>query len=101
MIAEHEHLASQGAELVELRLDFIKGDISDYSAYVNIGGGVSSMGVGGNKLLDQKTGIIYSEEVIKKDLDKCVVSEFADAGVILINIHKYEPKTHKIQNACP
>ena len=27
MIAEHEHLASQGAELVELRLDFIKGDI--------------------------------------------------------------------------
>ena len=45
------------------------------------------MGVGGNKLLDQKTGIIYSEEVIKKDLDKCVVSEFADAGVILINIH--------------
>ena len=67
--------------------DFIEGDISDYSAYVNIGGGVSSMGVGGNKLLDQKTGIIYSEEVIKKDLDKCVVSEFADAGVILINIH--------------
>ena len=67
--------------------DFMKGDISDYSAYVNIGGGVSSMGVGGNKLLDQKTGIIYSEEVIKKDLDKCVVSEFADAGVILINIH--------------
>ncbi|SVC47121.1 uncharacterized protein METZ01_LOCUS299975, partial [marine metagenome] len=49
--------------------DFINGDISDYSAYVNIGGGVSSMGVGGNKLLDQKTGIIYSEEVIKKDLD--------------------------------
>ena len=67
--------------------DFINGDISDYSAYVNIGGGVSSMGVGGNKLLDQKTGIIYSEEVIKKDLDKCVVSEFADAGVLLINIH--------------
>ena len=67
--------------------DFMNGDISDYSAYVNIGGGVSSMGVGGNKLLDQKTGIIYSEEVIKKDLDKCVVSEFADAGVILINIH--------------
>ena len=27
MIAEHEHLASQGAELVELRLDFIRGDI--------------------------------------------------------------------------
>ena len=67
--------------------DFINGDISDYSAYVNIGGGVSSMGVGGNKLLDQKTGIIYSEEVIKKNLDNCVVSEFADAGVILINIH--------------
>ena len=67
--------------------DFMQGDISDYSAYVNIGGGVSSMGVGGNKLLDQKTGIIYSEEVIKKDLDKCVVSEFAAAGVILINIH--------------
>ena len=67
--------------------DFIKGNISDYSAYVNIGGGVSSMGVGGNKLLDQKTGIIYSEEVIEKGLDKCVVSKFADAGVMLINIH--------------
>lgn len=27
MIAEHEHLITQGAELVELRLDYIKGDI--------------------------------------------------------------------------
>ncbi len=65
----------------------INGNISDYSAYVNIGGSVSSMGVGGNKLLDGKTGIIESDEVIKKGLDYCVVREFADAGVKLINIH--------------
>ena len=67
--------------------DFIDGDISDYSAYVNIGGGVSSMGVGGNILLGDKGGIIDPDEVIKQGLDKCVAREFADYGVLLINIH--------------
>ena len=74
--------------------DFIKGNLSNYSAYVNIGGGVSSMGVGGNKLLDDKTGIIYPDEVIKKGLDNCVVKEFADIGVKFINIHNILSKTN-------
>ena len=67
--------------------NFIQGPLSNYSAYVNIGGGVSSIGVGGNKLLDGKTGIIDSDEVIKKGLDYCIAREFADDGVNLINIH--------------
>ncbi len=68
--------------------DHTKGKLSNYSAYVNIGGGVSSMGVGGNKLLDGKAGIIDADEVVEKGLDYCVARDFADAGVILINIHK-------------
>ena len=67
--------------------DHTKGKLSNYSAYVNIGGGVSSMGVGGNKLLDGKAGIIDADEVVEKGLDYCVARDFADAGVILINIH--------------
>ena len=65
----------------------IKGrNLNNYLAYVNIGGGVSSMGVGGNKLLDNKTGIIYPDEIIRNSLDLSVVREFADVGVKLINI---------------
>jgi len=67
---------------------FIKGkNLNNYSAYVNIGGGVSSMGVGGNMILG-RGGIFDPDEVINQGLDKCVAREFADAGVILINIHK-------------
>lgn len=68
----------------------ISGDLSDYSAYINIGGGVSSMGRVGNELLDGKTGIIDPDEVIKKDLYQCVVREFAEIGVKFINIHNIE-----------
>ena len=46
--------------------NFIQGPLSNYSAYVNIGGGVSSIGVGGNKLLDGKTGIIDFDDTIIK-----------------------------------
>lgn len=65
----------------------IKGELSNYSAYINIGGGLSSMGRMGNELLDGKNGIIDPDEVIKKGLDYCVVKEFADIGVKFINIH--------------
>ena len=68
-----------------------------YSAYVNIGGGVSSMGVGGIKLLDYKVGIITPNEVRKKSLDNCMVRFFADADVVLINIHNI-PKLIKTEN---
>ena len=67
--------------------EFIRGDLSVYSSYINIGGGVSSMGRVGNELLDGKTGIIDPDEVIKKDLYQCVVREFAEIGVKFINIH--------------
>ena len=67
--------------------NFINGrNLYNYSVYVNIGGGVSSMGVGGNKLLDKKTGIIYPDEIIRNSLDHSMVREFADVGVKLINI---------------
>ena len=75
------------AERKTIYKKFINGKLSDYSAYVNIGGGVSSMGVSGNDLLDDEVGIISSDEVRDKKLDDCMARSFADAGIMLINIH--------------
>lgn len=77
--------------------EYIRDDLARYSAYVNIGGGVSSMGVGGNKLLDGKAGIITPNEVRKKSLDNCMARSFADVGVMLINIQNI-PKLIKTEN---
>ncbi len=77
--------------------EYIRDDLARYSAYVNIGGGVSSMGVGGNKLLDGKAGIFTPNEVRKKSLDNCMARSFADVGVMLINIQNI-PKLIKTEN---
>ena len=65
----------------------IKGELSNYSAYINIGGGVSSMGWGGNKKLT-KPGLIAPDSVLMKITQDCVIKEFAKNETKLINIHK-------------
>ena len=60
--------------------------ISKYSAYINIGGGVASMGIGGNEKVGD-VGLVDLGDAIETLDDKSVAIEFAKKDIPIISIH--------------
>ena len=60
--------------------------ISKYSAYINIGGGVASMGIGGNEKVGD-VGLVNLSDAIETLDDKSVAIEFAKKDIPIISIH--------------
>ena len=60
--------------------------ISNYSAYINIGGGVASMGIGGNEKVGD-VGLVDLSDAIETLDDKSVAIEFAKKDIPIISIH--------------
>ena len=61
------------------------GSLATYAAYINVGGGAASIGVGGKEKL-RKSGFISSEAVLKYDMRNSMVQRFALAGDPTIHI---------------
>ena len=62
-----------------------KVDSSSYSAYVNIGGGAASIGVGGKKKI-RKPGVLLKDEIDRYRIGYSVVREFSKMNVPIIHI---------------
>ena len=60
-------------------------DSSSYSAYVNIGGGAASIGVGGKEKI-KKPGVILKDEIDRYRIGYSVVREFSKMNVPIIHI---------------
>ena len=58
---------------------------SSYSAYVNIGGGAASIGVGGKEKI-KKPGVILKDEMDRYRIGYSVVREFSKMNVPIIHI---------------
>jgi len=61
--------------------------LKNYSAFVNIGGGVSSIGVGGLSKIRNITNLT-PEEIFKKEFNPSVMRTFAENNVPVVNIMK-------------
>ncbi|MED5474435.1 MAG: poly-gamma-glutamate system protein [Candidatus Neomarinimicrobiota bacterium] len=59
--------------------------IENYSAYVNIGGGVSSVGIGGVAKIKNKVN--YSpQQILEKELNHSVMKFFAEENIPVVNV---------------
>jgi poly-gamma-glutamate system protein len=67
------------------RMDIFNQHASNYKAYVNVGGGVSSIGVGGKDKIS-KSGFITSESLLNMKPRNSMVRNFANNGIPIINI---------------
>ncbi|MBC8213201.1 MAG: poly-gamma-glutamate system protein [Candidatus Marinimicrobia bacterium] len=72
---------------IEQRMELYRrvGSLSSYSVYVNIGGGVSSLGVGGGDKV-RKSGVLSADVVNSYDLNNSVAKVFAENGIQIIHI---------------
>lgn len=61
--------------------------IKNYSAFINIGGGVSSVGVGGNSKIKNRSNF-SAEEILKKELNPSVTRIFAENNIPIVSIIK-------------
>ena len=61
--------------------------LNKYSAFVNIGGGVSSVGIGGVSKLKNNSNYT-AEEILKRELNPSVTRTFAENNVPVVNIMK-------------
>jgi len=61
--------------------------LNKYSVFVNIGGGVSSVGISGVSKLKNNSNY-SSEEILKRDLNPSVMRTFAENNVPVVNIMK-------------
>lgn len=71
---------------MDARLDYFSrnGELSDFKAYVNIGGGAASVGPSINARLIP-TGVVQAEE-LRELSGRSVLSEFASAGVSIVHL---------------
>ncbi len=67
------------------RLNLFNQHATNFKTYVNVGGGVSSIGVGGKDKIS-KSGFITSESLLNMKPRNSVVREFANDGVPIVNI---------------
>ena len=74
---------------VDARINQFEAQLSlkNYAAFVNIGGGVSSTGVGGLSKIRKATNL-SPEEILKKELSPSVMRTFAENNVPAVNIMK-------------
>jgi poly-gamma-glutamate system protein len=74
---------------IEYRLNEFESYIAlnRYSAFINIGGGVSSIGIGGVSKLKNKS-VFSPNEINKKELNPSVVKSFAEKDVPIVSIIK-------------
>ncbi len=61
--------------------------LNRYSAFINIGGGVSAIGIGGVSKLKNKP-VFTSDEIMKKEMNPSVVKSFAENNVPVVSIIK-------------
>ena len=80
---------------IQKRLEFFNSitNINNYNAYINIGGGVASVGIGGWSKLKNKA--IYSPEAIKTlELKESLINIFSKKGKTVINIMRISDLIH-------
>jgi len=63
----------------------IQGELKNYAAFINVGGGVTNVGVGGKKKLP-KPGFLSPETIIEMNPRNSIIRNFAQVGVPAIHI---------------
>jgi poly-gamma-glutamate system protein len=76
-------------------------NLSNYKAYINIGGGISSFGFKGQEKLEKNFGYIDPEKVSNilpssKERYRGVMGHFADLGIPIINIVEIEKLVREV-----
>ena len=63
----------------------IQGELKNYAAFINVGGGVTNVGVGGGKKLP-KPGFLSPETILEMNPRNSIIQNFAQVGVPTIHI---------------
>jgi len=81
----HEQNLSKSIDKrIKLYADNI-GQLDNYAAYINVGGGAASIGIGGKDIL-LKPGYLSVEDILYSNPNNSVIRKFAQAGVPAIHI---------------
>ena len=84
---ESKNLSNSIKQRMELYSKF--DGLKSYSAYVNIGGGVASIGVGGGDKIS-KSGVLFPANIDNYNLNNSVVREFAVRNIPIVHILKIQ-----------
>ena len=73
---------------INQRIEFysdVQGDLKHYNAFINVGGGVTNVGVGGKKKFP-KPGFLSPESILQMNPQNSIIRNFAEVGVPTIHI---------------
>jgi poly-gamma-glutamate system protein len=73
---------------IEQRVQFyseVQGELKNYAAFINVGGGVTNVGVGGKKKFP-KPGFFSSETILEMNPRNSIIQNFAQVGVPTIHV---------------
>ena len=81
---EDKNVSKSINQRIELYAD-VQGDLKHYNAFINVGGGVTNVGVGGKKKFP-KPGFLSPESILQMNPQNSIIRNFAEVGVPTIHI---------------
>ena len=81
---EDKNVSKSINQRIELYSD-VQGDLKNYNAFINVGGGVTNVGVGGKKKFP-KPGFLSPEAIFEMNPQNSIIRNFAEVGVPTIHI---------------
>jgi len=81
---EENNVSKSIIQRIELYSD-VQGELNNYSAFINVGGGVTNVGVGGKDKFP-KPGFLSPESILAMNPRNSIIRNFAQVGVPVIHI---------------